>query len=97
MWELDTDAMLQDIYDNKDDMTAADKADSSISASDASSSSDMDGMSAGSTPFDLVDLDIEIEEPMQFNIGLGDDEDGCHPKADAVTLDWPGLMASLVA
>ncbi|CBQ73912.1 conserved hypothetical protein [Sporisorium reilianum SRZ2] len=94
VWELATDAMLQDIYGNKDDI-AADNADSSVSASDASSS-EMDVLSAGSSPFDLVDLDIEFEEPMQFNIGLGD-EDGCHQKADAATLDWPGLMASLVA
>ncbi|SJX63752.1 uncharacterized protein SRS1_14500 [Sporisorium reilianum f. sp. reilianum] len=94
VWELATDAMLQDIYGNKDDI-AADNADSSVSASDASSS-EMDVLSAGSSPFDLVDLDIEIEEPMQFNIGLGD-EDGCHQKADAATLDWPGLLASLVA
>ncbi|CDR87308.1 uncharacterized protein SPSC_00434 [Sporisorium scitamineum] len=95
VWELATDAMLQDIYGNKDDMAAVDSADSSVSTSDASSS-EMDVLSAGSSPFDLVDLDIEIEEPMQFSIGL-DDEDVCHQKADAAALDWPGLMASLAA
>ncbi|TKY84579.1 hypothetical protein EX895_006481 [Sporisorium graminicola] len=97
VWELATDAMLQDIYGNKDDIAAvADNADSSVASMSDASSSEVDVPSTGSSPFDLVDLDIEIEEPMQFNIGLGDD-DTCHQKADATTLDWPGLMASLVA
>uniref|UniRef100_V5EZY4 BZIP domain-containing protein n=1 Tax=Kalmanozyma brasiliensis (strain GHG001) TaxID=1365824 RepID=V5EZY4_KALBG len=97
MWELATDAMLQDIYSNGDDV--ADLSVSSVSASDVSSEIDA---SAGSSPFDLVDLDIEIEEPLHLSIGLDEENmvvDGAFlPKADtAASMDWPGLMASLVA
>ncbi|SPO32574.1 uncharacterized protein UTRI_04318 [Ustilago trichophora] len=96
MWELATDAMLQDIYDNN---TTADEADTS-SVSVATAESSHSDASAGSSPFDLVDLDIEIEEPSQLSIGLSDNEanalyHGGH-KADAA-MDWPGLLASLVA
>ena len=91
VWELATDAMLQDIYGNKDDIVGDNTISSSSASDESSSSSEMD-VSATSSPFDLVDLDIEIEEPLQFNIGLSDDH-----KVDAAALDWPGLMASLVA
>lgn len=90
--------MLQDIYSNGDDI--ADLSGSSVSAS-AASPDEIDA-SAGSSPFDLVDLDIEIEEPLHLSIGLDEENmavDGAFlPKADtAASMDWPSLMASLVA
>lgn len=100
VWELATDAMLEDIYGKAQD-TEADSADTSLAATDASSHSEG---SVCSSPFDLVDLDIEIEEPMQLHIQ--DDSasldassmlaTGHHVKAEA-GMDWPGLLASLVA
>ncbi|SNX86005.1 uncharacterized protein MEPE_04714 [Melanopsichium pennsylvanicum] len=94
MWELATDAMLQDIYGNSSEQTADTSGLSVVESSDATS--------AGSSPFDLVDLDIEIEEPLQLNIGLDENESsgllgsGHNLKADTA-MDWPGLLASLVA
>ncbi|GAC93790.1 hypothetical protein PHSY_001355 [Pseudozyma hubeiensis SY62] len=97
MWELATDAMLQDIYSTSQDTAANVNTDADVS------SSEMD-VSAGSSPFDLVDLDIEIEEPLQLNIGLGDEDavgsgflPASHERADVAGMDWSGLMASLVA
>ncbi|GAK65538.1 uncharacterized protein PAN0_009c3755 [Moesziomyces antarcticus] len=100
VWELATDAMLEDIYGKAQD-AEADSADTSLATTDASSHSEG---SVGSSPFDLVDLDIEIEEPMQLHIQ--DDSAaldassmlaaGHHVKAEA-GMDWPGLLASLVA
>lgn len=105
VWELATDAMLQDIYGKTSEDTSADYSAPSVSASDASTHTDA---SAGSSPFDLVDLDIEIEEPLHLNIGLDENETmdasngylhttGHVGKADASPMDWPGLLASLVA
>ncbi|KAJ1035362.1 hypothetical protein NDA13_000782 [Ustilago tritici] len=105
VWELATDAMLQDIYAKTSEDTSADYSAPSVSASDASTHTDA---SAGSSPFDLVDLDIEIEEPLHLNIGLDENEtmDASNGylhttshvgKADASPMDWPGLLASLVA
>ena len=97
MWELATDAMLQDIYGHPTDDADASAASASAST-DASSLSDA---SAGSSPFDLVDLDIEIEEPSQLSLGLDEHEASelfphAGAKADSA-MDWPGLLASLVA
>lgn len=105
VWELATDAMLQDIYGKTSEDTSADFSAPSVSASDVSTHTDA---SAGSSPFDLVDLDIEIEEPLHLNIGLDDNETmnaangflhttGHVGKADASSMNWPGLFASLVA
>lgn len=98
VWELVTDTMLQDLYSGSDEVGAI-----SGNADPALTPSEVD-MSAGSSPFDLVDLDIEIEEPLQVNIGL-ETEDAVHggllgfghEKPDAGVPDWSGLMASIVA
>ncbi|KAJ9480007.1 hypothetical protein PHBOTO_003769, partial [Pseudozyma hubeiensis] len=97
MWELATDAMLQDIYSTSQDTAA------NVNTDADASSSEMD-VSAGSSPFDLVDLDIEIEEPLQLNIGLGDEDavaggflPASHERPDVAGMDWSGFMASLVA
>lgn len=110
VWELATDAMLQDIYGQTSEEGETGMPSVSSSTDASSSLSDTSG-SAGASPFDLVDLDIEIEEPLHLQLGLGDHEAtggaaaagflphdaGLAKTADAASVDWPGLLASLVA
>lgn len=98
VWEFATDAMLQDIYSSSNDGGSAGSEEMAAPLSVVSGTDSTD-VSAGSSPFDLVDLDIEIEEPLQLDIGL----DKMHNKhevaaAVAVNEDWPSLFsAGLVA
>ncbi|PWY98266.1 hypothetical protein BCV70DRAFT_213011 [Testicularia cyperi] len=107
MWEMATDAMLQDIYGAQSSTTDTSGLGSNSESSDSAAPSDV----GGSTPFDLIDLDIEIEEPVQFGLGLG--PEGCDDAAaylqhgnrngavassnDVGALDWQALLTSMVS
>ncbi len=95
VWELATDAMLQDIYGN----AQTEGSDAEMAAPSSVASTDVTDVSAGSSPFDLVDLDIEIEEPLQLNISLDEHEavNGYGQVKTEPGMDWSGLFASLVA
>lgn len=102
VWELATDAMLRDIYGTEHGELSADlPAPSDFGSNHSWTSSSVAGDSriseTSSSPFDLVDLDIEIEEPFQLADGLDSASGYLNEVEPSNSMTWPSLLTSIVS
>lgn len=102
VWELATDTLLRDIYGSEGvgisqiNMAPMNESDDDLTWTSASTADD-NSLSSGS-PFDFVDLDIEIEEPFQLDGGLNTATAYFNNQVDSSTATtWPSLLTSLVS